>query len=671
MKKIGSILSICIVLLFMSCEKDDVTKNSPPTQVKNIKATVISGTTVRIDWDPSTDSNNDDIFYDVMVNQINMGTGQSNNTITFDATQFIAKSLNQVELNKKLAKGINVDLEIIVTAFDDQDEAAEPKEINTTVFINTAPSNFSFKEISFDVDNYDWIEITWNPSTDLDGDTIRYDIFLNDLLIEENYSIDNNVSTFGYFYYEQNFESYLNQEFNIRVIAKDELDSRTEISRSFNFRGSDKDLGGLTLPFQEFFDIEILKEEIDHKIGYRFSVAEETGYSISLDQNNVEMYLSDQNGNLIGSGHYIADINLQSGNYYLELVSNTSNADIQDSLSLSLRDAESTDVDLGLFEVPYQGQHDIEVSYDEPDQEVNYSFETDKMALFSIRTNVDATFYLSNNNKVMMQGDLRRANEILIPPGNYTLRIENNSYQTTISGPLNIYLNEDRITDIYLGELVLPFNQTFSFSIDENEPDQKVGYKFTLNDQVGYAIIPSRTDVNLILKNSNNEIVNSGNFIKGTALDQGDYYLEMQSTSGQYISGVFNMVFRDPKLTDQDFGSIIPPIGGYIPFAIQYNEPDNKIGYAFTLELSSGIYVESMEENVRFTLYDSSGTILATETTFILLPSIPAGNYYLELKNENFDTLYGEYIIEFDDYSDGTRTPKSSYKDYDLKLVQE
>lgn len=90
MKKLVSILSLCFIVIFTSCEGDDTVINVPPDMVGNVNVEVIFGTLIHIDWEPANDANNDAVTYDVIVNDRVLATKTDNTSLEFDAVQIMS-----------------------------------------------------------------------------------------------------------------------------------------------------------------------------------------------------------------------------------------------------------------------------------------------------------------------------------------------------------------------------------------------------------------------------------------------------------------------------------------------------------------------------------------------------------------------------------------------------
>ena len=192
MKKLISVLSLCIAAMFASCEGDDTIVNVPPDMVENVNIEVVAETLVRMDWEPANDANNDEVTYDVIVNDRVLATKTTETSLSFDTVQIIEgkSTKSKKELFKDLAKGLNLTLEIRILAYDTNGGVSDPMETTKTVFVNRDPGEFEFINIYFDFNYYNWLEISWTQATDEDGDILSYDIYINDTVIQENYVID-------------------------------------------------------------------------------------------------------------------------------------------------------------------------------------------------------------------------------------------------------------------------------------------------------------------------------------------------------------------------------------------------------------------------------------------------------------------------------------------------
>ncbi|MBW1293944.1 fibronectin type III domain-containing protein [Aquimarina litoralis] len=391
MRKIVSLFYVCLSLIILSCGSDDDTfVNVPPEKVSNIEIEVIEGTLVQVSWEPSEDVNNDQISYDLVINEKILASKTNETTLQFDASQFIPNTdpdgknnkTNRIEL---LAKGLSLELDIKITSFDSNGGVSEDAVVNRNVFMNRDPQEFSFNFINFDLFAYNWLEISWTPATDPDGDILSYDIYFNDTVIRENYVIGSNDVN-GFLFYNQDFREFIDSEFVIRVVANDRTGGTNEISRTFNFRGTDVDLGILTLPYEENIAFEILEDEPDNKVGYTFEIERSIGFSVVQESGNVSFSLFSENGDFIANGfNNILLASLETGTYYLEVINNNFGLAANGTMNLTLQDYDSSDLDLGTLNIPFSETYNYDTT-SEVDRAIAFNFSIDSQSDYVFET---------------------------------------------------------------------------------------------------------------------------------------------------------------------------------------------------------------------------------------------------------------------------------------------
>ncbi len=330
---------MALVLISTSCKKDDdgggVEINMPPTEVSasSVVTEVLNGSTVQISWEAATDENNDPIVYEVIVNDKIVANKISDTSIEFDANEFIP--VNDDNEEKKIAsktnnkaKGVSVELIIKIRAYDDDSAVSKEIEVKKSIQVNRNPEIFEFMNIYFSTFNYNHIDITWTPSIDPDGDVVTYDVYLNDLIINENYVIGSD-DQYGSVVYNEDFEQYINDKLIIKVIAKDTSGGQIEITEEFNFTETDVDLGALAAPYNQTFNYTT-ENDLDERLRFNFTIDTTLNYDFEITEANHDtyMYLYDAAGGLIqsdddgGNGALSKVVGaLSAGSYYLEISS--------------------------------------------------------------------------------------------------------------------------------------------------------------------------------------------------------------------------------------------------------------------------------------------------------------------------------------------------------------
>ncbi len=399
MKKYLYYISIVLLIFSVSCKKDDDQGNVPPTSVTNIDVEVIEGTRVSINWEPSTDPNNDEVSYDVIVNDKIVASKTTDVYIEFDTSEFIQtiNTLeNQATRSKKIPenKASSLELVIKITAYDQNSGVSDEVEVKRNVFVNRAPSNFEILRVDFDNSDNSGIQIDWMPASDIDGDILTYSLYLNDVPMVEDYVL-NSDNEIGTYYFDQSFYEYINGDMTIRIIANDRFGGIAEISETYNFRATDTDLGELSIPYDATIDFSITEEEQDARIGYAFEITETTGYFFNVDS-NIYLTLFDAEGNSISSNFgTLVDNELSAGTYYLE-ISNYYDQEgvISGLLYFSLDEYTTTDVNMGTLTLPFSADY-FYTTLNDLDGRVRYNFTITEQGIYTFEiTSADYDTYL-------------------------------------------------------------------------------------------------------------------------------------------------------------------------------------------------------------------------------------------------------------------------------------
>ncbi|WP_108869506.1 hypothetical protein [Aquimarina aquimarini] len=385
MRKIVSVLSIFLCVLITSCGSDDDGHViAPVSEVSNIGAEVVEGTMVKLYWEYPTDS---PASFEVVVNDKVIASKTTERVIEFDVSEFITLSQTNGKNSKEVyAKGSNLELLIKIKTYNSEGEISEGTESKRNVFINRAPGEFAFEYIRFDANSYDYIDIKWSPAQDADADILSYDVYLNDILIREDYIIgSDDYDGFGKAYYYSDFSDLINDDIVIKVVANDRSGGVTEIKETFNFKATDIDLGVLTIPYENSIDFSMSGKEPDHRLGYLFSITESIGYSFSSVA-NIYFKLFDSYGNYIigGYSNNISGINLGAGSYYLEVVNEYGYIDngINGTFNMTMQDPTLSDINLGALSAPYNNSYNFTTT-SEVDAKIAYHFSVSAQANYN------------------------------------------------------------------------------------------------------------------------------------------------------------------------------------------------------------------------------------------------------------------------------------------------
>ncbi|GAA4272202.1 hypothetical protein U6A24_19685 [Aquimarina gracilis] len=631
-------------------EEVEVTKsvfvNIPPSNVLNIEAVAIEGTMVRLSWDPSQHPSDDQISYDVVVNGQVIADKTTETFIEFDAVDLIPEKSRKTK-GGDLIKGVSLELTIKIKAYDTSDSVSEEVEVKRNVLLNRTPGVFEFASINFDMSSYSNLYVSWYPAIDEDGDVLSYDVYLNDILIADDFIIGSEAFVGNVYYYE-NYDEYLDNEVTVKVIANDRSGGEAEISQTFNFRDTDVDLGAVSLPYDATLDLTIDENEPDNIVRYRFEVEQETGFYISSDQ-GVYLNLRGVNGDYIYGGSYVRGESIQAGTYFLE-VHNYSEATVSNKIRFSLRSSNATDVDLGILSLPYDNTSDIIIEKIEPDRKIRYDFQVDQEVGYYITSNISADIYLKDVNGNYINSGGSTIEGTNLNAGFYYIEISSYYYNDTdVSGNFSMAIRNTKATDVDLGALTVPYNTNTNYSIPQTEVDNIVGYSFQISEETGFSVFSS-TDVNFnLLDNNGNYIASGYRHAFNESLPAGNYYLEvMEYYYNSSASGTFTIVLNDPSVTDVDLGAIAIPYSSSNDFSINYEETDNKIRYTFQIGAETG-YSFSTEVGAYLNVYQENGNYVASSYNNVS-GTLAAGNYYLEIVNNNgYNGTTGTVNLLFDD----------------------
>src|SRR5690606_25406156 len=332
---------------------------------------------------------------------------------------------------------------------------------------------------------------------------------------------------------------------------------------------TDINLGILDNPHKEIYEFTIDSEEPDNAIGYTFEITEETGFAFSTNDPTLNLTLKNANDDTLYNGQRVSNETLSPGIYYLLI---SSDSEITGSLNFVLKDAQETDVELGLLAIPHFDEYNLELSLDEPDNSVVYSFEINEETGFSFSTSFSTTLRLKNTNDDILFESLHGiiANETL-SSGAYYLEIININSDISYNGILNFALRDPGESDVDLGVLTIPYTEQFNFEIPVSEPDNSIGYSFEINEETSFSISGS-SYATLRLKDSDNDIIkeSSGNST-GESLAVGSYYLEVinnSDTNSLTVDLILNFVQGTINTSDIELGPITLPYDETFSYSI-------------------------------------------------------------------------------------------------------
>lgn len=430
----------------------------------------------------------------------------------------------------------------------------------------------------------------------------------------------------------------------IKIIADDHSGGVYEISKTYNFRATDIDLGNLSIPYESNHNFAISANEPDFKVGFNFSITEETGISLN-SATNLDYSLRDTNGNYMTSGYnnfYYES--LPVGNYYIEIMTYSSNPVSGDFL-LVLRNPKETDVDLGILTVPYEASHAFDATT-EPDDYIGYSFSiTENTGLFIKELGTMNYYQLTDSNGNWFGNGYDQLAFNSLDPGDYLLSVSNNQNP---SANFTLLLQNPRLTDVALGELTPPYLEQHSFSIEEDELDNIVAYTFTLQETTGISLTSNAENYFYLKDSFGNYITGDYNNLKYGSLTPGEYAIEVEKNYS-YTSGDFVLVLQEDNYTDQNLGLIDPlPYSASFDMSILNNEPDSKILYQVELNQETG-YSFSTNIDAYVGLLDSNKNYVNSNYQNLSGNISANGVYYIEIYyyyGNQFST--GSFTIDFD-----------------------
>src|SRR5690606_21985027 len=161
----------------------------------------------------------------------------------------------------------------------------------------------------------------------------------------------------------------------------------------------------------------------------------ETGFAFSTTDPSLNLALKDLNDDTLYNGERVFNETLSPGIYYL-LISSPS--EVTGSLNFILKDPNETDVDLDLLSIPHFEEYNLELSLDEPDNSVGYSFEISEETGFSFSTSLSATLQLkdANNDDILFESLFGRIANGTLSPGVYYIEIINSNSDIAYNGIL-------------------------------------------------------------------------------------------------------------------------------------------------------------------------------------------------------------------------------------------
>jgi len=613
-----SILTIVFasIVFLVSCKNDDgsdAVVNTPPSQVTNINAEVITETArVLISWDASSDDQGDEIRYNVIINNNTMETKLSTTSVEVDVSSFLSIAGKQ----SLAAKGVEVTLEIEIKAYDTSDSFSNAS-VTKNLFINRSPTDFSFEDIVFNTDTYDELNVVWNPATDADGDTLTYTVYLNDMLLVERYEIPIGEE-FGSLQYTEDFLALSDAPITVKIVVTDGSGEIKEISQSFDFKATDVDLGTLETFYEDEVQFNILETELDGQIGYSFILTDQISYSITNNVNAM-MQIKDANNTILSANNILTGV-LEPGRYELIVLGEAGLAS-SGSVTFDLTKFFPNDVQLGELTLPFTQDFSINETSPEQMQGISLVFtETIDLALEFDESQTGIAYTLYNEDGVQVtppiRAEYRRYDQVYLwenlSEGAYRLVVV---AEPDLTEPVvfTVEAGDFQASDQYLGVLENP--EMIQFRYEETfDPDGEVRFYFTIDEPIGIFVgyfLGSTYAVDLVAADGT-EYARTWQ----ESIPAGDYYVRY---AGYMLartpspSADFSIAVRHKNQTDQDLGVISSNLTVPGPVA----EPDLKIAYTFKLETVNGAWLVAHSNNI-MEIYDEQGVLVSSRRTFFI-----------------------------------------------------
>lgn len=537
-----SFFTCALILLLICCKSDDGSNtvvNSPPSQATNISASSITNTArILITWNAAVDENGDDVRYDVIINKELVKTNLSATSTEVDVSQFLSVSGKELAL---IGKGVEVTLEIEIKAYDPSNSFSNAS-ITETLLINRAPTDFAFENIVFNMDSYDQLSIIWIPATDADDDVLTYAAYLNDIPLVEEYQIPLGTQ-YGTVIYTENFYSLSSSEMIIRVVVSDSAGETNEISQSFDFKQTDVALGALEAPYTEEVQFNVLESEPDNRVGYVFTVTEQTNYAIS-NSANATMQIKDATNTTISSNTTLEGV-LEPGDYSLIVFGNGS-ADSSGAITFNLTSSSSTDVDLGVVVIPSENSYDL--SWEgEQDNTINYYFEITNYTGYGVVTGysiLSVNLYNENGELVQSNSNGMQYEEIVylaeLPIGKYKLELIGGGLQQ-----LNLVFSSANYSDQELGVLEVNTNIDITYTSEMTEFDSEVVYSFETAEITSFSMPSAKFEPVYTFVLVGNDGISYGDYVSygrlvADNLPAGNYELKLKYNPFRYPEFAFD-----------------------------------------------------------------------------------------------------------------------------------
>ncbi|TKD65062.1 hypothetical protein [Flavobacterium sp. ASW18X] len=293
---------------------------------------------------------------------------------------------------------------------------------------------------------------------------------------------------------------------------------------------SDVDLGNVIAPFTESYIFD-LSEEIDNAIIYKFTVEEEIGAIITVD-NYYDLYIRDENGNYVNYSSTSGGIKVPSlfpGTTYLVYLNSYYNQTDSGTINFNFKNSEETNLDLGQLST----NEILETTFDlsvEPDSRITYTIDVAEATGFSFYANTDLNFEIISENGNYINTSYSSYGKVygnFNVPGKYFISI--NSYYSN-SGILKLAIADPNSTDLDLGELTLPFSQSYNIEFTKSDTDDMLEYTFTITElATTYNMSVGYNSYRLVLLDQNGNEINYSYYspMSGSSLAPGTYTIRL------------------------------------------------------------------------------------------------------------------------------------------------
>ncbi|RZS90499.1 hypothetical protein [Aquimarina brevivitae] len=256
--------------------------------------------------------------------------------------------------------------------------------------------------------------------------------------------------------------------------------------------------------------------EPDDKIRFEFEIEFETSRYFFEENNDFKLTLFDSEGNSVGEKlqDLISGSALAAGRYALEILNSAPYENNEGSFSFYLYP--NTDVDLGEIIPPFRETRELTIFSEEPDNKIVYTFSINNFASYFIYTQENVELTLKDEDGTIIAsgvsfiGNAFRDTDLSFGAQLDTQKI----YQLEIidptgngiEGQIDFTFRDDFETDLNLGVLNVPSDETYNFEIANGEPDHALFLSFEI-ESAATITVPGIENLGIYLEDSNNQVI--------------------------------------------------------------------------------------------------------------------------------------------------------------------